>query len=331
MKKILFFALLLFTAACFKEDERMILEPHEGNTKIDTVALTETYKVQIYYNLDSAKVVKTHNKSIWDLGFETGDSTWHIILNTAKFMRAWNTKSTDFQAVKDTIGAKWLFDSSNGHRDSTAIGLWLDTISYQSHNYAYIIDRGVNDLGQLQGFKKLVINGLRNDKYQIRFSDLNGSNEATYEITKNSDKNHVCFSLTDGGQIVDIEPNKNAWDILFTQYSSVLYTDVGEAYPYIVTGVLINPYRVEVAKETTMNFSDIQYENVTSLQYTKIQDIIGYDWKRYDFDLNIYTVNSEEITYIIKAVNGYIFRMRFLGFYNKVGQKGYPSFQFKRL
>ena len=86
---------------------------------------------------------------------------------------------------------------------------------------------------------------------------MDGTEPGIFSITKDLTKNNVYFSFSDGGKEVTVEPSKNGWDFVFTQYSTILYTDEGVATPYFVRGVLSNPNGVEVALDTLIGFTNI--------------------------------------------------------------------------
>ena len=105
---------------------------------------------------------------------------------------------------------------------------------------------------------------------------------------------------------------------------------MGEAYPYLVTGVLINRNGVEVATDTLNNFADITFDMAQHMIYSSNLDAIGYDWKYYNFEAGSYTV-TVGLNYIVKNRNGYLYKLRFVGFYNDLGQKGYPAIEYQQL
>jgi hypothetical protein len=207
------------------------------------VELTETYKYQVFFDLESNTSIKQNLISEWDLGFETSDSGWHVILNTTKMMLAGNTGQTDFEKVKSSSGLAMNFDPSTGNLDSVAIGNWY---SFNDENpvsleNVYVIDRGTDEDFNLLGEKKISFNFQDKNTYKVRFANLDGSSEQTMIIPKDTTVNFVCFSFEKG--IIDIEPDKNTWDLQFCKYSTLLFTDVGDPYPYLVTGVLLNPFK----------------------------------------------------------------------------------------
>lgn len=321
----------LFLTSCFKEDE--MVQPHiPGDVDTKTIALGQYYSFQVYFDLETGTNVSTNLKDNWDLGFNSSEDGWNIILNTSRFMMAANTGITDFNAVKDTSNLEWKFDKSTGDLDSTAIGQWINfsimDTSYTGH--VYILDLGINEMGVQLGYKKIVFEELKNNQYRFRYANLDGTEESSFSITKDFLVNYVCFSFKNGGEQLEIQPDKNGWDLLFTQYTDLLFTNAGEPYPYIVTGVLVNSNGVEAAFDTTMHFNEITKDHLVNFKFSSDQNKIGYEWKYYDFDNAVYTVFSD-FNYIIKDVHGYYYKMRFIGFYNNLGEKGYPTIEYQKL
>ena len=74
-------------------------------------------------------------------------------------------------------------------------------------------------------------------------------------------------------------------------------------------------------------------KSVLRLRRNKIlvnqKDIIGYEWKDYDFDNAMYQVDPDKI-YILKNRIGFYYKLRFIDYYNSTGEKGYPTFEFLR-
>jgi hypothetical protein len=330
MKFLTTFIILLFAlTSCFEED--VMVPPHDpGDLMVGKVELTETYKYQVFFDLETNSTVKQNLISEWDLGFETSDSGWHVILNTSKMMLAGNTGTTDFETVKSSSGLTMNFDPSHGNLDSTAIGNWynLDGGNPVSLENVYVIDRGTDENYDLAGEKKVTFNFQDENTYVVRFANLNGSGEQTIVIPKDTSVNFVCFSFDKG--IVEIEPNKTSWDLQFGKYSTLLFTDVGDPYPYLVTGVLLNPYKTTASLDTIHQFEEVSFEIAEAQDLVAQRDIIGYEWKEYDFDNGMYQVTPEKI-YILKNRIGFYYKMRFIDFYNSTGEKGFPTFEFLRL
>ena len=84
------------------------------------------------------------------------------------------------------------------------------------------------------------------------------------------------------------------------------------------------------ATDTINKFTDIDLNMIDQYNFTDMQNEIGYDWKKYNFTSQNYTVNSE-ITYIISDVDNRYFKLHFIDFYNDNGEKGSPKFEIQEL
>jgi hypothetical protein len=78
------------------------------------------------------------------------------------------------------------------------------------------------------------------------------------------------------------------------------------------------------ARDTINSFYDITANDISDYTFSSAQDIIGYDWK--DYEDNSYNINPN-IFYIIKDQLGAYYKLKFAGFYNNTGERGFPSFQ----
>ena len=328
---VLFCLMGMVLTACFKEDEKV--PPHiAGDVKMDTAAMTPLYKNQVFYDLGTGSAVSTVLKTDWDLGFASDSNGVRIILNSSNFMKAADMGIVPIGFPADTSGVTWKFDKSDGNPDSSAIMGWIipngsDT-TYSRH--LFVIDRGMDEQGNLRGLRQVIFDSLKGNTFYFRFSNYNGTGLTSFSVSKQPGRNFAGFSFASGGQVKQVEPLRSDWDLKFTQYTTLLFTDLGEAYPYLVTGVLINPYKVAVAIDETNAFQDIKMANVSSYTFSSAEDQIGYDWKFYSFESGSYTVVTNK-TYIIRDTEGFYFKLRFVSFYNQAGEKGYPVFEFQEL
>ena len=67
-----------------------------------------------------------------------------------------------------------------------------------------------------------------------------------------------------------------------------------------------------------------------SLTLSSRRDAIGYDWKLFDRLSGKYTVNYKRI-FVVRNSRNEWFKLRFTDYYNDLGQRGYPKFEFERL
>lgn len=327
---LLIIVLALSLQSCFKKDDMVAPHPR-GNVQTDTIPMTENYLYQVYFSLDSGKIVSTNVKTLFDLGFECSQAGWHVILNSSNFMKVADLGVVTFGQAYDTSGVKLHFDKSDGNPDSTAIGRWFDISGNDtiSNNHVYAVSRGLDEQGNPLGIYQVIFDSLQNDTYYFRYAPLSGGAATTGMVAKDTAVNYVFFSLKTGA-VITVEPPRQTYDLVFTQYTTLLFTEQGIPYPYLVTGVLLNRYQVEVSVDSTADFFGITRAKALTMHYSTALDAVGYDWKFYSFVTGVYTIRPN-LNYIIHTVSGQYFKLRFVGFYNKDGLKGYPMIEYQLL
>ena len=311
---------------CFPKDSRVV----PLDIKIVEIPFS-MYDTQTWFSLNSMSVVSHNSFTDWDLGFESNGPGHHIILNTSRFMHAGNTGSSDFAAITSNICDTMVYDDSDGDLEKTAIGNWADfsdPLSPVFPKNVYIIDMGADNNGISYGLKKVTFTGFIDNTYTIRFSNLDGSDEHTFGIPADPDRSFTLFSFTGGGSIIAEPPADPDWDLCFTQYSTILFDDNNVATPYLVRGVFINMNGITAARDTIHSFDDITAGSISDYTFSGARDIIGYDWKDYKNDS--YKINPG-IFYLVRDQLGVYYKLKFTGFYNSSGERGFPSFQCIRL
>ena len=330
--------LSLFLTACFTEDELITLPDYQpGETEVLHLE-NSMYSHVSYIDILENTVRSSEYKTQWDLCLSCTDTATSIYLNAAKRMYAAETGTTDFNAITELTGNEdWKWDFPNGQPDSTALRAaseYTDGLFFTSGK-VYIIDRGIDELGTPQGYQKLVVENVSETEYSVRFANLNGNNETTKTITKEGAAFQKQFSFDGGGTINKFEPAKDAWHLKFTQYTTWLFTDEGEAVPYFVQGVLLNSEAgLQIAVDSISGFENLDITHFNNYEYTNQRDFIGHEWKTVTVDMETmqasYKVNPE-ITYLIKIDPTTSYKFHFLSYVNELNQKGFPVFEFQRL
>lgn len=334
MGKKFIWGLMIITMSfqsCFKKDSE-VPRHSRGNVKTDTIPMTENYIYQIYFDLATETKVSTNNKMESDLGFDCASNGWHIILNTSDFMKVADIGVVPFGLPYDTSHRIWKFDKSDGNPDSNAVGQWY-TIAHNdtiSNNHVYIINRGMDENGNSLGLFQAVFDSLKNSIYYFRFAPLAGGNIISASVPKDPWVHYLFYSFTNGGEIKRLEPAMTSYDLLFTQYTTLLFTSAGVADPYLVTGVLLNRGMVSAAIDSVTDFNDITMATADKMTFSNALDVIGYDWKVFNFTAGVYTVRTG-LNYVIRSNGGLYFKFRFIGFNNASGVKGYPVFEYQGL
>ncbi|MGV6862751.1 MAG: HmuY family protein [Putridiphycobacter sp.] len=314
---IIFLVLVIFYSC---EKDEIAIPPHQiGDATENQVSMSSDYRFQIYFDLETNTIVKSNLKTEWDLAFECGANGHHIFINTSKSMAI--AKSNASFSKTDTLGLNWNWEAPSGNLDSTAFREWTTSD-------LFFIDLGYDSFGTHQGFGKLQIIDLTSQYWQFNYCYLSETNPFQITLQKEDAYNAVFFSFLNGGSQVDVEPPKNNWDICFTQYTHIFY-DLDQT-PYLVSGVLINRYLVGGSKIFDLDFSNIDFEDITDYPTTSTRDIIGYNWKFFDFDAEKYTTDPSQ-NYLLKSTEGYYFKLHFINFYDETGTKGNPKFEFQKL
>ncbi|MEZ5072044.1 MAG: HmuY family protein [Bacteroidales bacterium] len=321
-------AILFGLHACFEEDTRV--PPHEaGDVETAQVALGLDYSRQVYFDLGSGSEAGSNSTESWDLGFESNSGGWVIRLNTARFMMAGNAGDTTFSLTPLPENLDMVFDVSGGDPDSTALAGWFETEQDvpRSKKEVYLLHLGTGEQFRDMGYKKIQLDR-EGDDYVLRYAEPDGSREERIRIQRTEERAWVYFSFEGG--IVDEIPDAGDYTLLFTRYSTMLKTDEGEDYPYPVVGALLNPHNVAAYRETERDFSDIVLADTLGLVFDARADLIGYDWKTFDFDNSTYAIRPGW-SFVIRDRDGFFYKLRFIDFYSDEGAKGYPKFEYVRL
>lgn len=328
--------MVLLLSSCFKEDEKVIpLKP--GNVETYVIEMLPEYTIQTYFSFSDGGIVSSNDRSNWDMALSCEPGDYTLWLNTSVFMKAARTGVFDFNVSVSSQNLELLFDESTGRIEGNAIGKWWinNSEGLQGDGEVILIDRGIDSEGEQRGFVKIQpsFDPLSGD-VMIKIAATNGSNERSFVITPENGRRVTAFSFDTGVTIPQPEPAPDQWDVLFTTYTTMLYTNTGEPYPYLVNGVLLNDTLVKAALDTIVSFGEVNREYAESLQLSYQKDIIGYDWKEINGDVtsgNITYTARPDWNYIIRDRFGIFYKLRFIDFYNSQGKKGYPTFEVQRL
>ncbi|MBD3637028.1 MAG: HmuY family protein [Crocinitomicaceae bacterium] len=320
MKRInLLFGALMLLLICACEKDEIAIDPHQaGDAEEYQVAMEQDYRNQLFFDLETGEVVCSNLKTEWDLGFECASEGFHVVMNTSKGM-AVHHSSMGFSEIVSATGLDWTWDAHSGNLDSTAIGNWT------TNNERYIIDRGYDHTGTHQGYYKINLVSVNEAEYKVEYGEITTTEPLTIIIPKSQKHNFRYFSFEDG--VGAIAPEKDKWDLVFTQYTH-LFTD--PISPYVVSGVLLNRYKTFAGVINDIPFTSVTFEDAEQLNLSTAINTVGYDWKWYDYDEGVYKVDPT-IVYIIQTSEGYYYKLHFVDFYNETGEKGFPKFECQRL
>lgn len=283
----------------------MVMLGTTGIATNDTLSLSSGYSNDIYYSLKNG-VVKEITRSGWDLGFYTNAFSAGIIINEGHGVKLFSYPNGDTShwAKVDTTGINtwkplynnpeiWEEGAFNknalGHPDY-GWGIYNMVTHSLTGDSLYVI------YNPDFGYKKLwIVSKISVDnKYIIRFADLDGNNQFTEEIdvTPYINKNFLYYSLN-SRELFDIEPD-NPWDLLFTKYIDSTENMSGGKVEYLVTGVTSN-VNTHANKFTSVSHD---YNDWASITMDSSKNIVSYNWKSFDMATMSWTVDDSTVFFI---------------------------------
>ena len=251
--------------------------------EIIQIGMGPSYQYDIYYSFEN-DITAYPERTNWDLAFSTNLYDGNIRINSAapvslyevaqnaKYWSQVNSFPSDAIQLRNSnkdwnIGA--FISNASGDLNFGWGNLNSDD-GYIEGNKIYIIDFP-------GGQKKIRINNFYMGAFNFTIANLDGSDEETIIIDASlyPNKKFIYFSITNN-QIIDREPEKDNWDLLFTKYEGDLNDDENNPLFYYVTGVLSNnnlTYQFEgpINQNPEINLSNFNYDI----------NAIGYDWKEY--------------------------------------------------
>jgi len=283
------------------------------------------YADQAYFRLSDDAVTPVANES-WGLAFSTiglsdagisvNESTTSVFGQSVPELELYLTEATDFSATIDTatLGPRLFNDESsweNGALNGAAAPgdpFDLGWGAYNPVNHSLTGSRIFAIRLRDGSFRKFMIESMAGGVYTLRYANLDGSDEQTVQIAKDDfpDAPLALFSFETGKTL----SSTGAWDLFFGRYYTKLEDDEGNLLDYPVTGVLSAP-GVEVAEAVNVDPTSVEYEAYVDSFNTRL-DIIGYDWKSFDFAGGWIIAN--DVAYFVKTPDGRIWKLHFIDF-----------------
>lgn len=293
-----------------------IVIPLFSFSQVDSVSYGPGYSNQVFYSFANGEVMSSNNDS-WDIAFGTGGFDMDIRINDgfgAKLYlypngdtAAWNNIDTNGLQTwrprynSDSSWSITAFSGPNISHPDYGWGIYNSTTHEVVGDSIYIIELTDGTIKKLK-IDVMATNGVLTFSY----ADLNGSNAVQGSINKTlyNTKKHVYYSIK-SDSIMDLEPVRGSWDIVFTKYQQ--WQPQGVYYP--VTGILT---------AGGLTVAEARDEDVTQAQwfgqdYTENIGTIGSDWK--SFNMNTFTYDiTNDLSYFITDTNDVVWQIYFTSF-----------------
>lgn len=157
--------------------------------------------------------------------------------------------------------------------------------------------------------KKFEIIDLDAGVYNVRWADLDGSNEETMAINKGNYPNDdlILLSVENSEIVGGVKP----FDMFFTRYVTPLDDGNGGTLDYTLTGVL-HGANVATAQADGIDPNTVVFDDYKDSLNTQI-DVIGYDWKEFDLFNGGWQV-FDNVAYFVKDLNNVVWKVVFIDF-----------------
>lgn len=311
---------------------------------------------QVYIDLSSGAMTKVARVS-WDLGFYSGKDFRVVLNNTVKMsVKKLTTVNIDEVQVADETmiiaqgsGSPDQVDGPDGNILKTAIA---EVSATDGENKVYLINMGSNPgttvpelgsegigSGASRGWKKVRILRSGND-YKVQYADIASTTHQEVIISKNAAYNFTFFSLLDK-KTVNVEPQKNQWDINITTFVNVIPGGPSGLAPYHYPDYVVNNLRgdakaYQVLVSGALTYDSFTLANVESAKFTEDQRNIGSNWRGTSImgpnglPVPQFVLRTDRF-YVVKDPAGNVYKLKFTAGMNEKGERGYPKFQYALL
>jgi hypothetical protein len=325
---IIIFLAIVCLSSCEKKEEPIVLPGKQNDSlRLGRVSMGNTYTNQVFINLETfeTRSIDIHS---WDLSFDAQPNGYLIYLNGGSGVLSASIGKGNFSVMPDVNKINWRWDAANGMSDSLVLGKWCNGSTYVGNDSVYVIDRG-QETKSGDRYYQFKIKYANAYQYVLEIANLQGNVLGEKVIAKDADKAHVYFSFgNDGYQ--NPEPSISNWHLCFLRYRWVYY-EFNPPLLYTVSGIYINTHQVEVYLDSSSVFNNIQFASAVNYQFSKMRDVMGFDWKVYNFTTSKYVARSY-VNYVLRIKQPLTYyKMRFIDFYNEQGLKGTPVFEIEEL
>ena len=287
----------------------------------DVVSIGQAYANQVFYSLENG-IVKTEPKNNWDICLEQNGRYGAIRINSVNGVELYmvpDATKADWETIDINAGdielwdniynsdTSWVRGAFNVQHTSDPFDLGWGLYDFLTHDVIgdsiYILK--LSD----DSYRKLMIEDLSDEVWNLKYANLDGSNEIALAIdqTDYPYRNFIYYSFLNE-EVLDREPNRGSWDLLFTQYESYVVQDTAQLH-YFVSGVLSN-LNTKVAE---VHDVDVNTEDYSNANFATNMSEIGYDWKEYVPNELDYVV-AENLVYFVQTQKGDIYKMVFTDF-----------------
>jgi len=313
---------------------------------------------QVYVDLSSNTSTAIQRDS-WDLGFYSG-TEFRVIINGSIAMAAAQLTTIDIDAVTssdqevqdlqpmtgtntyDAVSMQYV-DTPDGNLSGTA---FAEISATDENNHVYLVNLGfevgtetpatgsIDTQDAPRGWKKVRI--LQDDSnYILQYADLDDTTHEEVIISKNANFNFTFFSFNTE-TVVNVEPEKGAWDLNFTTFTDEVFIGADSYGPYFYSDFVVNNvkanaqvYMVDTDVDA-FTYADFSLEDVVDANFTSDQRNVGSSWRNSGGPSSLPSL-KDNVFYVVNDTDGNLYKLQFLALTNANGERGYPEFVYSLL
>jgi hypothetical protein len=280
----------------------------------ETVSVGTSYANDVYYSLANG-VIKTEPRNNWHIAFTTKIVDASILINEGLGVELYlaSTNLNDW-ATLDTAGltlvplhnspATWTegaFNANASGHPNYGWGIYNNITHNVSGTSIYILKMPDASL------RKIAIDAMKtNGDFELRIANLDGTNQQSKVFNKMAynTKNFFYWDVAND-ILVDREPVKTTWDILFTRYMEEVIP--GSFYP--VVGAIMN-IDVNGAKAAGVDTNTVDWNNYT---LTDSITTIGSNWKSFNNSTFMWALD-DSLAFFVHGLDGNLYKLVFKTF-----------------
>ena len=121
-------------------------------------------------------------------------------------------------------------------------------------------------------------------------------------------------------------PNEKEYDLALGKYTDYVTVD-DISQDYTIYGAILGNASAYLRNS---EFENTNFDDFDESLLSNRQDIIGWNWKRFNLDKNAYEIRPN-MTYMISTNSNYSCKLRFVDYLNDQGISGHPTFEYEIL
>ncbi|MCX8112519.1 MAG: HmuY family protein [Bacteroidia bacterium] len=313
--------LISFIALACRKAEKPWKLPDYGGGRIIEAKTGVEYDTVVWASLELGQV-QGILRTNWDLRLRAEGGVYQVWLNAAMYAFAAEVSESEWYALTEASRSlPWRCDLAD---TAALLPLRRGEVRY------FLLDRDRGEVFYRQPqrrYRKVAVRW-QGPNVEIVAVPLAGGDTARWLVPVGTES--AFIHVEKPGQLLSLQPSWRP-ELIVTRYVHPFYNQPEEFRWYPVLGVLLGD-AVEAAVVRTANvpYESMDYSKVEQLVFTSKRDLIGYDWKRYDFGTGTYTIDFSRY-FVLRMGPTTYYKLRFIDFYDEQGRKGTVKIEYEPL